>query len=777
MMVLTQIKHVITHHIIIFYLALSMVTSVLACPLVAYAEGMETSQPVDVLLLVDQSGSMGGAPFGMPASVVERPNDPDGLRFAAPLAALNILGLDRLGLHRGAEYRFGVVSFGGPETERQARDTFVEASLPLTLINPSNSVEWDTLQRVVKPAISGDQWALQKKNLGSTSFIEPFELACQQLSASSLSQSRTRLVILITDGRPQHPYKTIDPSEHLKAVKAIVDRCGPLKTALIHVVGLNDFDNPRWFDTVEELWTDVTGSRERVGLIASNQQLHQKVASILSTAIPWGEKVRQQTAVPAYLDRVIFRVFKTGLNDEVRFYPPGASTSDFILCGKSGIECSGTGELTEIITIPFPRSGMWRVEVVRGKDVEVWKTTVPLTVAVETPPELVQFSKTTLRIQLLAQSGQVWRPRNDPQARVEWNCASLDIGAKSYPVQPIETNDGFELELSLADAGSARLKLCGTTNGFNEVGVPRRVPIAISTSVILPDVVPGTLATVRVETVSVDGGEAGSIYWTPFWLAGAENRPVRLTMRLESENGVMLPIRSVFDGDLSAKVSISGPDGDDAFTLNPDGDSWSLVAPMGVPGQYIVTPSFLGTMRKRVALQPFLPTAVERTAVANRPLAISAQVVLTIGVAAAAIWAAVGFVRARFPPLLIGTITVSAMRPSGEPRTRVVRLDRNVNYQRFSIGAQSSAFKWIDVRRVKSGGAPTLEVVVQPRHAESRRRRIADGQSFQWVAPRRLPTAGLVTRIQGMFGVGGASSRKTNETSDQTETVEVEYRI
>jgi len=316
-----------------------------------------------------------------------------------------------------------------------------------------------------------------------------------------------------------------------------------------------------------------------------------------------------------------------------------------------------------------------------------------------------------------------------------------------------------------------------TTNGFDEVGVPRRVPVAFSSSAVLPDVVPGTLATVRVEVVSVDGGEAGSIYSTPFWLAGVENRPVRLTMRLESENGVLLPIRSVFDGELSAKVSISGPDGDDLFTLNPDGDSWSLVAPMGVPGQYIVTPSFLGTMRKRVALQPILPTAVERTAVANRPLAISAQVVLVICIAAAAIWAAVGFVRARFPPLLIGTITVSAMRPSGEPRTRVVRLARTVNHQRLSIGAQSSAFKWIDVRRVKSGGAPTLEVVVQPRHGEARRRRIGDGQSFQWVAPRRLPTEGLVTRIQRMFGARGAASRKTNETSDQTETVEVEYRI
>ena len=776
-MVLTRMKHVIAHTIIIFYLAFSLVASVVAHPLVAYGEGLDPAQPVDVLLLVDQSGSMGGAPFGMPASVVERPNDPDGLRFAAPLAALNILGLDRLGLRRGAEYRFGVVSFGGPETERQARDTFVEASLPLTLINPSNSVEWDTLQRVVKPAISGEQWALQKKNLGSTSFIEPFELACQQFSASSLSQSRTRLVILITDGRPQHPYKTIDPSEHLKAVKAIVDRCGPLKTASIHVIGLNDFDNPRWFDTVEELWTDVTGSRERVGLIASNQQLHQKVANILSTAIPWGEKVRQQTAVPAYLDRVIFRIFKTGSNDEVRFYPPGASTSDFILCGKGGIECSGTGELTEIVTIPFPRSGMWRVEVVRGKDVEVWKTSVPVTVAVDKPPELVQFSKTTLRVQLLAQSGQVWRPRNDPQARVEWTCASLQVGAKSYPVEPIETEDGFELEIAPADSGPAWLKLCGTTNGFDEVGVPRRVPVVFSTSAVLPDVVQGTLATVRLEVVASDGGEAQAIHSTPLWLAGVENRPVRLTIRLESENGVLLPIRSVFDGDLSAKVSISGPDGDDTFTLNPEGDSWSLVAPMAVAGKYIVTPSFLGTMRKRVALQPFSPTAVERTAVPNRPLAIAAQVMLTIGVAAAAIWAAVGFVRARFPPLLIGTITVSAMRPSSEPRTRVVRLTRTVNYQRLSIGAQSPAFKWIDVRRVKSVGAPTLEVVVQPRHGEGRRRRIADGQSFQCVAARHTPTAGLFTRIQGMFGSPGAAARKPSGTSDQTETLEVEYHV
>ena len=31
----------------------------------------DTAPQVDVVLLVDQSGSMGGAPFGMPSSVVE----------------------------------------------------------------------------------------------------------------------------------------------------------------------------------------------------------------------------------------------------------------------------------------------------------------------------------------------------------------------------------------------------------------------------------------------------------------------------------------------------------------------------------------------------------------------------------------------------------------------------------------------------------------------------------------------------------------------------------
>src|SRR5687768_8250937 len=88
-----------------------------AGPRPAAAQAAPGAAGFDLLFLVDQSGSMGGVASGTPASVVPIPNDPAGLRFVAPEAAIRILGHDRLGVRRNADYRVGLLSFGsGVET-------------------------------------------------------------------------------------------------------------------------------------------------------------------------------------------------------------------------------------------------------------------------------------------------------------------------------------------------------------------------------------------------------------------------------------------------------------------------------------------------------------------------------------------------------------------------------------------------------------------------------------------------------------------------------------
>ena len=67
---------------------------------------------LDVIFLVDQSGSMGGTAFGCNEVACRNPTDPLGLRFQAVQYATDTLGEYRVGIAPNVPMRLAVVSFG-----------------------------------------------------------------------------------------------------------------------------------------------------------------------------------------------------------------------------------------------------------------------------------------------------------------------------------------------------------------------------------------------------------------------------------------------------------------------------------------------------------------------------------------------------------------------------------------------------------------------------------------------------------------------------------------
>ena len=648
--------------------------------------GAEPAPPqVDVLLLVDQSGSMGGAPFGMPSSVVTTPNDPAGLRFAAPQAAFNILGVDRLALHRTAEYRLGVISFGGPNSPLQFRSDYTQVTLDLTRIAPATPREWEATQATLGPSLSPDPWVRQRKNLGSTSFVEPFQLACDQFSRHVVTPAPKRIVILMTDGIPERPYETVDVSAHLGQVRNIVRECEALRTAEIHVVGLTNFTNLRYFDTVEELWWRITGAKERVGVISNNQQLHQKVAGIIAGTVPWGSRVSRKTAIGSHLDRVVFRVFKTATTDVVRFFPPGAKgADDYVRCGAA-IDCQGNADLTQVITFPFPRAGMWRVEVVSGRDVEVWKTEVPVELSLDSPASLVQYGRAKIGLRLLSQQGSEWTPALDPDVRVDWTGSSFVDGAGTSPL--VVTGDGerYAFEVAPGVAGPARVRLRGTTGGFDEDGVPRQVAV-FDRELALPAVVPGKLVRLRPSLTAEDGADPSDLH--EWWSLGGSMgaRPVRLVIQPIGSDGAPVRPTDVFNGVPSIIGTVSGPEGDEQVELPIGPERWEVVVPMPVAGRYEVSFVTPAGLRPAVAVDDAPVITLDRV---EAPWRVRILIVLVFGgmavVGGLGIWIRAQL-KVRRPPHLSGTLSVQFVDRSGVVRDEpIAGLGPGKNVEEFSL--------------------------------------------------------------------------------------------
>lgn len=197
---------------------------------------------VDLVILIDQSGSMWGHPDYAPG-----PNDPHDHRIdAARATVIRLLEETDRSPH---VHRISVVDFGDTAAVAlSAVELRYDPADPGTLVREVESL--------VAKRIAGREWV-------NTNTPEAMSRAADELDAMAELEPRSgrrRIVLVITDGRANLPPNS--HSEMRRRVRRQAERLND-RGAELWAIGLNDADK-FWLAGDGAFWEDVAGDPERV---------------------------------------------------------------------------------------------------------------------------------------------------------------------------------------------------------------------------------------------------------------------------------------------------------------------------------------------------------------------------------------------------------------------------------------------------------------------------------------------------------------------------------
>ncbi|WP_161685552.1 vWA domain-containing protein [Thermoanaerobaculum aquaticum] len=311
----------------------------------------ERELPADIVLLLDQSGSM---------SKGDHPTDPTGLRATGSRSFVEFLAQRS---SKEQPNRFGVVNFGSHAQRDHA--------CPLTAIRSHDD-----------PALQTIFAKLKELDLGDTNIIAAIRLGMQLLrEGGSFEQPRNRALVLFTDGEPDDARNLSLAQYFAELSEFFQDQLKPSGVSLF-VVGI-DTVGTRWSATVP-YWKGLAGSQyvfTTPNMTALKAQFNRIVQRIWH--LPEVEPVAVSSLSPVgfelepYLASVEFHIFPTreGLTLNVR-RPNGKIVEP----GKDP-DTPPIKRLTtfDLLVVRDPEPGRWLYEVVGGAGtVEVLRNPIPL---------------------------------------------------------------------------------------------------------------------------------------------------------------------------------------------------------------------------------------------------------------------------------------------------------------------------------------------------------------------------------------------------------------
>jgi hypothetical protein len=430
----------------------------------------ENGKPgVDVLFLVDQSGSMGGLAAG--STVHPTPNDALGLRFEAPQAFAQLLAEDRLQVHPNGLHRVALAYFG---------DT-VDPRLKWTEIAPSS---WEELQAQLN-SLKGENGGLAAgkyatNNLGNTNFLQAFDTAAQMFATLPAGETnRQRVLIVLTDGQPCVPPPATPtpaagtptatpggyaspcqyPPAHMQNLVSKSASFFPANQFKTFVVAMNDSTDNYW-PGMKSYWEKISSNRARkVSTNTDVSRLFYDIWKELSPSLPRPEGDRYVTVnpispgpvvVPPYLDTITFTLFKKRPEETLQIY----DTSDTLLTKEmSDVEISGENILKVKVFSPLP--GRWRVSTTGSTDnVDIEMRAVAAQGRLNSPRgSQIQFVPTDIEWQLLDSRGQPLPEYAEAQYRLE-PVVQIKSEGESTPVRlQYKGNSAYLAEFTPTKAG------------------------------------------------------------------------------------------------------------------------------------------------------------------------------------------------------------------------------------------------------------------------------------------------------------------------------------
>ncbi|GFP39747.1 vWA domain-containing protein, partial [Candidatus Hakubella thermalkaliphila] len=290
-----------------------------------HAQPLETPRPLDVFLLLDQSGSM-------------RWTDPENIRLEAARYFTKYLAAFYTDIF---DHHLGLINFGTTAP--------VEAMVPLMPLD--------------RQAISSIESKIVPLDLGDTSFINALQLAVQ--SFASAEEGRERAVVIFTDGEPDDPRK-LSKEAYFKEIKEFVAK--NMAEVSLYVVAV-DVEGKYWPED-KQFWGEITRGRI-FGLPSVKEAELDKIYSTILLEllrIPelhWDEVPEEglEVKIDPYLEKVTFSVLKEraevefslirGDGEKVRPEDPDVAYS--------------SGRLFEIYAISEPAPGMWKYTITKGR--------------------------------------------------------------------------------------------------------------------------------------------------------------------------------------------------------------------------------------------------------------------------------------------------------------------------------------------------------------------------------------------------------------------------
>ena len=321
----------------------------------------ESELPADIVLAIDQSGSMSSG---------SAPTDPSGLRVEGSRSFLEFIASRS---NPDSANRFGLVNFG--------TDAPVASAVPLTRISSIDD-----------PAVSQLRNRFKALNMGDTSFTAALKRAMDLLRAGgSLQENRNRAIVIFTDGEPDDPRKL----RMEKYFDEIRDYCQtelrPAHVALF-VIGI-DSVGKRWTPTAVR-WRSIAGddhvftTPDMDSLKAHFNRIVQRVWNL-----PEVESVRVASGknsdftVEPYLEAVEFHVFpgKDGLALRIN------RADRSIVHPGTDPDAPPIKKLSTFdrIIVKDPKPGLWGYQVVGGSgSVEVLRNPIPLRLQLISPSRI-----------------------------------------------------------------------------------------------------------------------------------------------------------------------------------------------------------------------------------------------------------------------------------------------------------------------------------------------------------------------------------------------------
>ena len=408
----------------------------------------EPPKDLDILFLVDQSGSMGGDP----ANLDLPPNDPLSLRFFGPRFAMQWLGSDRLSIHRESTFRMAVVHFGST----------VQEGMDWKIIAPDTGKEWTSLRTELEEALRPVD--LAERSLGNTDFVLAFREAkryFERLEGSTSLTGHSKAVVVLTDGGPYVDEEGFSLHTHMRQVQEIVKSSFRSEDGFaVYIVAIQENEKNSW-PRMKPFWDNIANGRaEQVHSDFEVGVRFQDILQELTNDFPQSATAIDQTIEPGlvlvnpFLQSLTFTFFKSAPDQRHSVLLPDGSA---LIESNSAYEILGADDPIEVVTVFDPEPGYWTITAPPGSKSQIKSRQVSAVGTLLIPPgPHTEHLPISIAFTLLGSDGSSVPHHDWPidiQAIVKWDGESQEL-----ELSPAE-NDRFLTTFTPVSTGDHQLNI------------------------------------------------------------------------------------------------------------------------------------------------------------------------------------------------------------------------------------------------------------------------------------------------------------------------------